>query len=108
MEPSFGFAIGDEGILMDDFARDGRRIGWAPLDGASTGTLEMQGNDGLALTQWPIPYFEAALKDRVDLVTPHQTSGESSLGCSNDHLSLAGSWVSRSSVDPAEISNEVV
>ena len=26
MSPSFGFAIGDEGILMDDFPRDGRRI----------------------------------------------------------------------------------
>jgi hypothetical protein len=26
MNPSFGFAIGDEGILMDDFPRDGRRI----------------------------------------------------------------------------------
>ena len=89
MKSAIGMAISDEDVVTDDHSCDGRRVGWAPLDGASTGTLEMQANDGLALTQCPILYFEAALKDRVQLVTPHQTSGESSLGCSDDHLSLA-------------------
>jgi hypothetical protein len=89
MRSALGIAISDEGFVTDDFSRDGRRVGWAPLDRASAGTLEMQGNDGLALPQWPIQYFEAALEDRVDLVTLHRTSGESSFGCSNDHLSLA-------------------
>ena len=50
----------------------------------------MQGNDGLALIQRPIPDFDTALKYRI-LVTPHGTSGESSFGCSNDHFSFV--WV---------------
>jgi hypothetical protein len=89
MKSTIGNAISDEDVVTDDHSGNGRRVRWAPLDGASAGTLEMQGDDGLALTQRPLPYSEAALKDRVHLVTPHQTSGESSLGCSNDHLSLA-------------------
>ena len=70
MKSAIGIAISNEDVVTDDHSSDGRRVGWAPLDGASAGTLEMQGNDGLALTQWPIPYFDAALKDRVHLGHP--------------------------------------
>ena len=70
MQSAIGIAISDEEVVTDDYSGDGRRIGWAPLDRAFTGTLEVQGNDGLALNQWPIQYFAAALEDRVDLVTP--------------------------------------
>jgi hypothetical protein len=61
MRSALGIAISDEGLVTDDFSSDGRRVGWAPLDRASARTLEMQGNDGLALPQWPIQYFEATL-----------------------------------------------
>jgi hypothetical protein len=92
LKSAIGIVIRNEDVVTDDDSRDGRRVRWAPLDGASAGTLEMQGNDGLALTQWPVPYFDAALKDCVvHLVIPHGTSGASSLGCRNDHLSLV--WV---------------
>ena len=89
VQSAIGTAISDEDVVTDDYSGDRRRVGWTPLDRAPAGTLEMQGNDGLALTQWPIQYFEAALWDRVNLVAPHRTSGESSLGCSCDHLALA-------------------
>ena len=79
MKSSFGSGVGDEGILLDDLPRDGRRIGWTPHDGAAIETLEMQSKNGLALAQWTIPQCEAALKDRVYLVTLYGTSGKGSL-----------------------------
>jgi hypothetical protein len=56
-----GIALSQEDVVTGDYSGEGRRAGWAPLDRASAGTLEMQGNDGLAFTQWPVQYFEAAL-----------------------------------------------
>ncbi len=91
MKSVMGIGITDEDVATEDHSGHGRTVGWAPLDGASAGALEMQGNDGLALTQGPIPDLDTALNYLVHLVTPHRTSSESSLGCSNDHFSFA--WV---------------
>jgi hypothetical protein len=60
---------------MNDFPGDRRRIGWTHHDGDAVETLEMQSNDGLALTQWPISQFNAALQYGVYLVATDRTSG---------------------------------
>ena len=84
----FRCAIGDEGRFMDDFPGDGRRIGWTPPDGAAVETLEMQSNNGLALAQWSIPQFEAALKNSVYLITLRRTSAKGPLNSGSQRFAF--------------------
>jgi hypothetical protein len=41
MQFAIPIAISDQDFVTDDHSGHGRRVGWAPLDGASAGTLEM-------------------------------------------------------------------
>jgi hypothetical protein len=82
-------AIGHENIFLEIFSADGGRIGWTLKDAASTETLKMHSKDGVTLTQWTVPQFEAPVKNRFYLIVPHRMGGKGSLNC-RSHRSAFG------------------